>query len=584
MLVLILLWSLILAISFLYGFAVSQTLPRLLLGVKGEVKTHFSLVVLLGLIALAFITSGLSLFIEISRMADAMVLVGAFCIMALFPKRLASTLSGYATVIRQSFWPYGVLIIFLALPALMLSAMPSESWDDGLYYIQNIKWIEEYPAVPGLGNLHGRFAFNSSWHTLQALFGMRWFYGSPLHDQNGLLYILFCIYAVDALRIWRAAGRALRMSDALKMLLPATHFSLTIFLTAPTADLPVFYLVWMSFVLFIEKHEARSLAKADVQFFLILSMVLFAMTVKLSSFFLAALPLYLVLRQLGTGQWRRLFPLAAFTLIFLAPWLARNVILSGFLVYPFQQLDVFNFDWEIPQVDMEHMNCLITNWAKNRELPCNIVAEQSFSEWVPIWFSNVPAIFKLMVGHVLIGIPLYLGLLGFGLLKKDREYLKEQKGLIVVVSVLYLGFLFWFTSSPNLRFGLGVNLFFLFFTVALGIRLVLKWVPTKFWGMAMIGLMIVPHLKLYHNITALDSPIAVVQKYGFNPAMDVSHSVAPWEEVDYLLYKPTAGQRCWDAPLPCTCYTRTELEMRTGKLEDGFKTVLKPESDGPTYW
>jgi len=576
MLVLLLLWSLILIISFLYGFAATQTLPRLILGIQEKIKVHFSLQVLLGFIVLAFVTSAFSLFIKIGALADGLVLLGALAI--------AVGSADFTWTGRTSFWPYGALAIFLALPALMLSAMPSESWDDGLYYIQNIKWIETYPAVPGLGNLHGRFAFNSSWHTLQALFGLRWFQGTPLYDQNGLLYILFCIYAVDALRLWRKAGRALLLSDALKMLLPAAHFSLTIFLTAPTADLPIFYLVWMSFLLFVEKHERNSLAKADVHFFLILSLVLFAMTVKLSSAFLAALPVYLVLRQISIGQWRRILPLAVFTIVFLAPWLARNVILSGYLVYPFHQLDVFNFDWEIPRVDMEHMNCLITNWAKNRELPCNVVAEQSMAEWVPVWFSNVPAIFKLMVGHVLVGIPLYLGLLGLGLLRKGRAFLQEQEGLIVVVGVLYLGFLFWFTSSPNLRFGLGVNLFFLLLTVGLGVRLALKWVPSRFWALSMISLMLVPHLKLYHNITALDSPVAVAQKYAVYPAPDVAHRVAPWEEADFLLYKPTAGQRCWDAPLPCTCYTRTELEMRTGKLEDGFKTILQVGKEGPTYW
>ena len=30
------------------------------------------------------------------------------------------------------------------------------------------------------------------------------------------------------------------------------------------------------------------------------------------------------------------------------PYLARNVILSGWLVYPFPSIDLFSFDWKIP--------------------------------------------------------------------------------------------------------------------------------------------------------------------------------------------------------------------------------------------
>ncbi|MBK5721203.1 hypothetical protein JGH11_10010 [Dysgonomonas sp. Marseille-P4677] len=31
------------------------------------------------------------------------------------------------------------------------------------------------------------------------------------------------------------------------------------------------------------------------------------------------------------------------------PWLIRNVILSGYLVYPIYQIDLFSFDWKLPQ-------------------------------------------------------------------------------------------------------------------------------------------------------------------------------------------------------------------------------------------
>ena len=44
--------------------------------------------------------------------------------------------------------------------------------DTGLYHAQNIKWIQEYAVVPGLGNVHGRFAFNSMFFPVSALFSI----------------------------------------------------------------------------------------------------------------------------------------------------------------------------------------------------------------------------------------------------------------------------------------------------------------------------------------------------------------------------------------------------------------------------
>jgi hypothetical protein len=31
------------------------------------------------------------------------------------------------------------------------------------------------------------------------------------------------------------------------------------------------------------------------------------------------------------------------------PWLIRNVILTGYIIYPMENFDFFNFDWEVPE-------------------------------------------------------------------------------------------------------------------------------------------------------------------------------------------------------------------------------------------
>ncbi|MCW8140390.1 MAG: hypothetical protein KIT58_15940, partial [Planctomycetota bacterium] len=75
------------------------------------------------------------------------------------PGRLRARLRGGAFAL--SF----LLALVLALRALSVAAI----YDTGLYHLSSVRWLMEAPIVPGLGNLHGRLAFNNSsflWNAL----------------------------------------------------------------------------------------------------------------------------------------------------------------------------------------------------------------------------------------------------------------------------------------------------------------------------------------------------------------------------------------------------------------------------------
>src|SRR6266851_6548174 len=57
-----------------------------------------------------------------------------------------------------------LLILGLAFALLLAlrSCGPCEYYDTGLYGAPSVRWIQTYPAIPGLANLHGRLGFNSS--------------------------------------------------------------------------------------------------------------------------------------------------------------------------------------------------------------------------------------------------------------------------------------------------------------------------------------------------------------------------------------------------------------------------------------
>ena len=78
----------------------------------------------------------------------------------------------------RNFWkscPMTKKVILTAL-FLMWAYFTSRGYllyDSDLYHGQSIRWIEEYGVVKGLGNLHERFAYNSSFFAVSALYSMK---------------------------------------------------------------------------------------------------------------------------------------------------------------------------------------------------------------------------------------------------------------------------------------------------------------------------------------------------------------------------------------------------------------------------
>jgi hypothetical protein len=73
----------------------------------------------------------------------------------------SSLLTSWRVAWQSSRWLFLLGTAFTLLLALR-SCGPCEYSDTGLYGAPAIRWLQTYPAVPGLANLHGRFGYNSS--------------------------------------------------------------------------------------------------------------------------------------------------------------------------------------------------------------------------------------------------------------------------------------------------------------------------------------------------------------------------------------------------------------------------------------
>ena len=114
-----------------------------------------------------------------------LILFVVCAVLTLFFKEKICT--GYYTKAIACTFPFALIIYFLA------ASVPIH-YDSGLYHIQAVKWIEQYAVVPGLGNLHGRLAFNPNLFNLTAGFSFSQFFNQPIYAVNSFFGIVFLYF------------------------------------------------------------------------------------------------------------------------------------------------------------------------------------------------------------------------------------------------------------------------------------------------------------------------------------------------------------------------------------------------------
>jgi hypothetical protein len=95
-------------------------------------------------------------------------------------------------------WPLKSMstVGFAALVALtgawvaLRSMLPPGNYDSGLYHFNAVRWINEFSIIPGLGNLHGRLAFNQSFFAYVAALNLYPVFGHGPSMANSFLWVL----------------------------------------------------------------------------------------------------------------------------------------------------------------------------------------------------------------------------------------------------------------------------------------------------------------------------------------------------------------------------------------------------------
>lgn len=316
-------------------------------------------------------------------------------------------------------------------------------YDTGLYHAQSIRWIEEYGVVKGLGNLHCRLAYNSASFSLSALYSFAFLGGQSFHCVAGVFALLLAKVCSKLTAAWRR--RKLLVSDFARIM--GIYYLLIIFdeMISPASDyfmvLTVFYIV-IRYLDLVEKEE-----KSWFPFALLALLCVYTTSIKLSAALIVLLALKPAVMLIKEKNWKGILTFIGLGLVIILPYLIRNVLISGWLVYPFSSIDLFQVDWKIPKGIAQYDAREIQVWGRG----IHDVSRygEPVSSWFGSWFTSLGSVDRLFTLLGIGAVPVSMAALIEALVHK-RE---KQQNLLLAAVTINFSFLFWLLSAPLIRYG-----------------------------------------------------------------------------------------------------------------------------------
>lgn len=448
-------------------------------------------------------------------------------------------------------WEQGIVLFFSIVITAFWTSSKINYYDTYLYHAQAIHWIEEYGVVKGLGNLHNRLAYDSAFMCYQALFSFKWLLGQSLHAANGFVCALFLAYAVLTNGILHK--KKLDLSDLFKcgmvyyIVQHRTEIS-----SANTDMLPLLLAVYI-FTKWAELEERQAEDIESWAFLCILSV--YGATVKLSVAALVIFAIYPIVLIIKNKKWFLMMGnlIAGFLVAF--PFLARNVVISGYLLYPYPQIDLFPVDWKMLESVATFDNREIMAYARTVKDVKRY--QEAIWEWLPEWYMNQNEAGKILF---IIGSIASLCCIIY-LIDVIRK--KKDKKVILVITCL-ISLYMWFSTAPLMRYG--------------QVYLVLPICITLFWikehEKCIIGLNIMISVIL---ILLFSEYIIKWKEYkDFPLVLQQDYEDKDVKKIDFenvTVYVPVEGDRSGYYAFPSTPYERQLeiIELRGDSLKEGFK-------------
>ena len=463
-------------------------------------------------------------------------------------------------------------------------------YDTGTYHTQAVLWMKEYGVAPGLANLFGQLGYNSAWHLFCSFLDHGPFdHGKSYHVVNLIVFIYFLAFCLEGYQRL-VAGRS---SSSIFIRLFG-FFSITFYYRSFIASMGndfiaavlVHYCVVRTSEIMENPPSVGGLFETRT-FVLVTALSAFAVTIKLSVVPCLLFPFIIWLRH-RRELLKLVLPCIGISVFVGLPFLVRNYILTGYLVYPQTQLDFFQCDWKVPANDVRWMVNYIKEFAIGSSCELDL-SKMSISERLITWLRTWRSLREVQC--LLVGAAIGLGACLFILLYPFQEGRQNFLWRWSVFCTVIVGVLFGAATAPEWRFfgawGLAVGYYPCAWMASSLCKVVKKTSVLSSGAMVLLivyCLLICIHLWRHSANSNLGDdgralPILAHKRKAF---LEIMWQIRPLPEVTLAqvqsangvtLNIPVEGNQLWDSPLPSAQRLHPWLQMRGAKLSDGFRVT-----------
>lgn len=555
----LLIWIYIFIVTEVIGLGFYKCINRIS---EQEIPFSISHNTVCGIIITTVYAQFLNLFCKVGLTANIILLVLCAIILIRHQKIIAQ----YLHTIRQNIFSWeGVLYVCVLLLFAFATSRGLFHTDTNIYHAQAIRWYEEMRVVKGLGNLQWHFAYNSSYFAFAALFSLSFLGLQSFHCTTGYIAALFCIWALYYLKDFSSHRK-----HAADMCCVAILFYALVNLTgfmSPASDYAT-----MFFSLYLIARWAKEIesGKNDIQTFALLCVLaVFLCTLKLSAGPIVLLAIYPAFHLIKRKQYKNIILYLLLGIVTMLPFLIRNVIISGWLLYPFPAIDLFHVDWKIPVDNVLIDSAQIKVWAKC--LYDITLVDMPMKEWLPIWWESQERYAQMLIYCNILAVCLDIIILLYRIIKKE----KIDVNLVLLNTVAIICLATWFVLAPFIRYGLS-------FLLSVPMLAVGMWMHKKNRGLyqlvsgGIVLLMFFMGSSYWENYFTVDmvyikhsllEPYYVMQK-------DYDTTELKTKDMNGVtVYSPLHGEISGYYNFPTTTYPQMieEVELRGDQLKDGFR-------------
>ena len=535
-------WIYIFITSYVLGFF---CLPRIAAAIDRDSKPEFNWCdnVVGGLIIATVYAGFFSLFGGVGLAANVILVICCTIFLIADRNRLQTLCSGIKPAGRgfRSYILFMLAVVSFAL-CLMFTAESTFHYDTGLYHAQAIHWIEDYGVIKGLGFIHVRLAYNSAYFPLCALYSMRdIMQGQSLHSVSGFIFAIMCLYSVYGwIRDTHVISSFVRAAAVI-------YFAVCILeITSPESDyITVNLIIWILLRL-VELYEDER-EGSRLTGYCLLAVCSFAVAAfKLSAAVITLITIWPLAILIKNKNLRGIGICAILASLTLLPYLIRNVMICGWLVYPVSSIDLFNVPWKFTRDVLERDAGEIGQWAKSINI--NRSGEDTAFGWIAVWWQEQYLATRMFITSMLLSVPVML----VSFFDNKKWFLK----FLMAVVTLSLGF--YLIKAPLIRYCYG--------PVLVLPLMVMGYIADRAHE-AKKGRIVAAVAVIVISVPSLYSMKELI-KFDYEEAMgrfshrdyivsQIDYPVADVKELDwygYSVYLPTEGDQCWYYAFPSSPY------------------------------